>query len=699
MARFPFCLSAAVALTLAASILAAPPPTRTVNVADTLWGTVVADPYRWLEDSLSEEVQLWTAAQNAHYQQYVRSYPGRDQIYNDLTKLYASGSVYAPLRRGQYLFLTKREGSANQPALFVKTGDKSPRLLIDPNTLTDDGTAAMDWWYPSDDGALIIYGISYSGSERSTLHVMRTADGSILPDTIPDARAASVACLPDNSGFYYTRFPAEGSVPPGDDQYYRRVYFHRMRTPFQDDSLIFSYDSVKTAWPAAQLSPNGRWLAIPIYITYDKTSILLRDRTVPGADWIEITPSLDRLYSIELLDDRFFVMTNEGAPQYRIFSGSYDRPQREHWREVITERPLSMQGFSVADGKLLVNSLRNAYAALELFTLDGAFVREIRLPAIGSVGSLNSFRDDHKVYMSFATFTYPTTILAYDIAKDSMAVLDQVNAGIDLSDFVVDQVWYKSADSTPISMFIVTPKAMPRDGSIPCYLTGYGGFNSPMTPYFSRGLAYLMSRGFSFAMPNLRGGGEYGDAWHKAGRRENRKNVYADFIAAAEYLIAEKYTSSDKLVMVGGSNGGLLVGQMLVSRPDLAAAIVCQVPLLDMVRFQYFRIARLWTNEYGSSEDSTEFQFLYPYSPYHHVKPGTAYPAVLFHAGESDGRVDPMHARKMGARVQAATSSDRPVLIYIESKAGHGQGKPLAMALADLADEYAFIFKALNLNL
>jgi len=393
------------------------------------------------------------------------------------------------------------------------------------------------------------------------------------------------------------------------------------------------------------------------------------------------------------------ILTDYKAPHYRLLEGRYDQPDLKNWREIIPARKSILQSFVVVNNHIVARYLTNAYSSLEVFTLDGAPVRSIELPSLGTVSGVHGEPDGADMFFSYTSYNSPPTIYRYNFPSDSLDVFTQVEAGVDIDNIEVKQVWYRSADSTPVSMFIVYNKNIKRDGDNPTYLGGYGGFNSNMTPYFSRTISYWVNHGGIYAVPNLRGGGEYGEEWHKAGMLENKQNTFDDFIAAAEYLFAEGYTSPEKLCIVGGSNGGLLIGAVVTQRPDICRVAVCAVPLLDMVRYHKFLIARLWIPEYGSSEDAEQFKYLYAYSPYHHVTNNTKYPAILFKASESDGRVDPLHARKMTARMQTANISGYPIMLRLETKAGHGQGKPISKVIEELADTWCFISKELGVEL
>ena len=684
----------------AESRLGPPPPTRVQVVVDTLHGTPVADPYRWLEDDQNPEVQAWSGKQNEYFRKYVDDFPGRDAIKAEFMKLMQGGTVGSPAVRGEWYFFSKRSADQNQEILYRQQGMSGiPEVLLDPNTFSADGTTALDWYYPTDDGSMIAYGKSSSGTERSTLFIVRTADKMQLPDTVPYTRMASVAWLPDNSGFYYTRYGTPGEVPEGDENYYRRIFFHKLGTDWPSDPLVYEYTSDKTAWPGVGLSPDGRWMVVSVYFGWSRTQVYIKDRTNAGSGFTTVVDDREAVYSVIPLNDRFVVKTNDGAPRYCVKVGTYAEPTPDHWKVVVPERDETLDDITVIANRLVVNSVRNACSWIAVYSLDGELEKELSTPAMGEVSDFGGEWNGHELFYYFSSFSYFPTVFRYDFATDSLMVFDRQKTDFDLSHLNTSQVWYKSKDGTPVSMFIVAPKNLQRNGSNPLFLSGYGGFNSMERPIFTRRVFTWLMHGGIYGVANLRGGAEYGEAWHRAGMLESKQNTFDDFIAAAEYLVAEKYTSPEKLVLYGGSNGGLLIGAVVTQRPDICAAAVCDIPLLDMIRYHLFRIARLWVPEYGSSEDSEQFQYILKYSPYQNVKKGAKYPAILFKASDSDSRVDPLHARKMTALMQAGTSSDNPILLRIDTKSGHGQGKPVSKVADEVADQWAFVFKVLGLKL
>jgi prolyl oligopeptidase len=613
---------------------------------------------------------------------------------------------------GHYYFHTRREGNQNQPILYVRDGlngglNDKDRVLVDVNKLAADGTIALDWWYASEDGKYVAYGTSPSGSEVSTLRVIETATGQLLPDSIERTRAASLAWKHDDSGFFYTRYPKKGDVAEGQEVYHRHVFYHALGGDPAHDPLIFGEGRNPEWWPDVNLSEDGRWLLINEGQGWTKTEMFLKDLTSKDPP-LEITTGKNFLYGADFFEGKLYITTNEDAPHYRVFVADAANPKRENWKEIIPQSDAVLQGVSVTGGKLLAQYEHNATSELKLFGLDGKKLADIPLPAIGNVFAASGRYDRNEIFFGFQSFTVPPSIYRVDLNdadlnRTKSALWAKVEApSIDPAAYDVQQVWYTSKDGTKVPMFVVGKKGIEKNGKNPTLLTGYGGFNVSLTPAFNRSMYLWMEHGGIYAVANLRGGSEFGEDWHRAGMLEKKQNVFDDFIAAGEYLIAQKYTDRDHLAIYGGSNGGLLMGAMITQRPDLFRAVVCAVPLLDMLRYQNFQIAKLWIPEYGSAEDAKQFDWLYAYSPYHHVKPGQEYPAILFMTGDTDTRVDPMHAKKMAALMQAeaknGASRDKPILLRIETKAGHGQGKPVTKQIEESTDMYSFLFWQLGVK-
>ncbi len=705
-----------------------PPVAEIKPVADTFHGTRVVDNYRWLENGNSPETQQWVAQEMAYTRGMLDHLAGRDAIQKRLTELLSIGSVTPPILAGHHYFYTRREGMQNQPILYVREktsdaiapakGDGPDRVLIDPNQLAADGTIALDWFQPSENGKYVAYGTSPSGSEMSTLHIIETKTGTLLPDTIERTRAASIAWKIDNSGFYYTRYPKKGDVPAGQEMYNRHVFYHSLGDdPDQEDQPIFGEGRDPEDWPGVSLSNDGRWLLINVEQGYTKTELFLMDLK-KGTPPIRVTTGKDFLYAGEVYKDKLYISTNEDAPRYHVFVADVGNYDRSAWKEIIPQSDAVLQGTAVFGGMLYAQYEQNATSQLKLFDLDGKKITDIELPAIGTVFGSGGRWDRDEMFFGFQSFTVPPSIYRVDLkpvrvdtkptgpsgdAIGLTALWTKVDApSIDPSSYEVNQEWFNSKDGTRVPMFVVHKKGLQKNSKNPTLLTAYGGFNISLTPEFKRQQYLWLEHGGVYAVANLRGGAEFGEDWHRAGMLEKKQNVFDDMIAAAEHLIAEKYTDRNHLAIQGGSNGGLLMGAMITQRPDLFRAVVCQVPLLDMLHYQDFQIAKLWIPEYGSSDNPDQFKWLYAYSPYHHVKPGTEYPAILFMTADTDTRVDPMHAKKMAAEMQAeaknGASKTRPILLRIESKAGHGAGKPVTKQIEEFADIYSFLFWQLGVK-
>jgi prolyl oligopeptidase len=685
-----------------------PPLAEKRPLVESLHGVKITDNYRWLEDGSSPDTQKWVAEEMAYTQKVLNPLPGRAAIHKRLTELLSIGSISAPMIGGKYYFYTRRDGMQNQPVLYVRErgisekDDGKDRVLVDANQLAADGTIALDWYHPSENGRYVAYGTSPSGSEMSTLHIIETKTGKLLPDVIERTRAASIAWMLNNSGFYYTRYPKKGEVPDGQEMYDRRVFYHELGTDPATDPLIFGEGRDPQDWPSVELDNDGKLLLITVAQGWTKSELFLMDLK-KGTPPTRITTGKNFLYGGSVYNGRVYIVTNEDAPRYRLFvteAGDYDR---DNWNELIPQTGSVLQDAEIWGGKLLTQYEQNATSQLKLFDLDGTYIKDIQLPALGSVFASGGKWDRDEIFYGFMSFTVPPTVYRYDLKSRETSLWAKVDAPtIDPDAFEVNQEWYHSKDGTRVPMFVVNKKGLKKDGRNPTLLTAYGGFNVSVTPTFSRTAYLWMEHGGVYAVANLRGGAEFGEDWHRAGMLEKKQNVFDDMIAAAEHLISAKYTDKDHLAIQGGSNGGLLMGAMITQRPDLFRAVVCQVPLLDMLRYQFFQIAKLWIPEYGSSDNPDQFKWLYAYSPYHHVKVGTEYPAILFMTADTDTRVDPMHAKKMAAEMQAeaknGSSATRPILLRIESKAGHGAGKPVTKQIEEFTDVYSFLFWQLGVK-
>jgi prolyl oligopeptidase len=682
---------------------AGPPVAEKRPLRETLHGVDIVDNYRWLEDGTSAETQKWVAEEMAYTRRVLDPLPGREAIHRRLTELLSIGSINAPAMAGKYYFYTRRDGMQNQPVLYVRDGvDGKDRVLVDANQMAADGTIALDWYMPSENGKYLAYGTSPSGSEMSTLHIIETRTGEALPDVIERTRACSMAWMHDGSGFYYTRYPKKGEVADGQEMYNRHVFYHELGSDPATDLKIFGEGRDPQDWPNVSLDNDGKLLLITVEQGWTKSELYLMDLKA-GTPPQRITTGKNFLYSGTIYNGRIYVVTNEDAPRFRVFVTEAGDWERENWKEIIPQGEAVLQGAQLWGGKIVAMYEQNASSQSKIFDIAGTKLKDLLLPAIGTVFSSDGKWDRDELFYGFQSFTFAPSIYRYDLKTGKTTEWAKVDApSIDPAKYEVNQEWFKSKDGTRVPMFVVNMKGLKKDGRNPALLTGYGGFNVSLTPSFSRTAYLWMEHGGVFAVANLRGGAEFGEDWHRAGMLGNKQNVFDDMIGAAEHLIAEKYTDKDHLAVQGGSNGGLLMGAMITQRPDLFRAVVCQVPLLDMLRYQYFQIAKLWIPEYGTSDDPEQFKWLYAYSPYHHVKAGLEYPAVLFMTADTDTRVDPMHAKKMAALMQAeaknGTSKTRPILLRIESKAGHGAGKPVAKQIEEYTDVYSFLFWELGVK-
>ena len=707
------------------------PRARASDLVDTLHGVRVADPYRWLEDPDTEETRAWVEAENALTRSMLDG-PARDALVARLTDLFDYPRTTIPQQRGDRCFFSHNPGLLNQPILYMQdragAALEAPRVVIDPNRLAADGTTALTAAVPSHDGRRVAYALSRHGSDRQQIRVREiggpgdTFDTRDLDDCLEWVKFASIAWTPDGAGFYYLRFPEPGSVPPEDEQYFGRIYSHRPGEPQSADALVFAQPDEKEIVPLVQVSSSGRWVVITAQRgASDDSEIYIVDRSLDGParplltgfdaayHFIEETPSTGTRA-------RLLFRTTRGAPRGAVVSLDPEDPDVA-LHEVVPESAHRLSAAVVTRDALVAVYLQNASDRILTFDLTGAPRGEIPLPGLGSILSIDAEPEGDEVLFAYTSFTQPPT--AYRWRDGEMSRVDEIfrlkekatkfkgeaegsprepggfrlqAEGPALGDdrYVTDQLWYPSTDGTRISMFLVHRNDIPRDGQRPVLLSGYGGFNINRTPAFDPGNFPFLDRGGVFALANLRGGGEYGEEWHAAGMLGRKQNVFDDFIAAAEFLIAEGYTSPQRIAIEGGSNGGLLVGAAMIQRPDLFGAVVCRVPVADMLRYHLFTVGRFWIPEYGSADDPAQFEYLLKYSPYHNVKDGVRYPPTLVMTADTDDRVSPGMAKKFAARLQASGGGG-PILIRIETKAGHGAGKPIARVIDEEADILAFL--------
>ncbi len=674
-----------------------PPNTQQVNVVETIHGVQVADPYRWLENDADPQVRAWLAAQRRYTRSLLDADPHRPHLEKRLTQLLTYTQVSCPrVHQTRYLFY-KREGDQNHGVIYARDGSHTavPRPILDPNTWSADGTVALDWMQPTPDASLIAYGKSESGSEKSTLYVLDVATGRHLDDVIPNTRYSSIAWDPDCKGFLYTRYPEPGTVPAGDENYFKKLYYHRLGDNWRNDPLVLGDLRTKEEMLSVSLTSDRRYVMLGRTVDWAKNDLYIRPAG-SGEPFRPIVEGQDGLTGGDTYGGMLYLRTSVGAPRYRIVRAPVDQPGPEYWTDVLPQQRGVIEDFSIIGGRLFVTISEDVHSRLLMYSLDGKLLKELDLPLPGSIGGVNGEPDGDEMFFSFQSFVYPPTNFRYQISTDTQEMLEQADVDADFTQFQTQQVWFTSRDGTQVPMFIISRKGLERNGDNPTLLYGYGGFDVSITPGFSTRQIPWLEAGGIYVVANIRGGGEFGQEWHEAGRLAKKQNVFDDFIAAAETLIRLGYTRPGKLAIMGGSNGGLLVGACLVQRPDLFQAVVCAVPLLDMIRYHHFAIARLWIPEYGSAEDAEQFRWLYAYSPYHHVREGVDYPSVLLTTGASDSRVQPMHAFKMTAALQQATSGKRPILLRVEDKAGHGQGMPLSKRIEETVDTWAFLMTQLG---
>jgi len=678
------------------------PKTRTVPTKDTLHGVEVADPYRWLEDEKSPEVKAWMAAQDKLARDHIAKLPGRDALAARLKALYYVDSISAPRHRGGRYFYTRTHATKEKAVHYWKQGeDGAEKVLLDPNTMSKDGTTSIGMLSISYDGKSCAYSLKANNSDEATLYVMDVASGKVSDlDTIAGAKYAHPSWTPEGDGFYYTWLPpVGGKVTVADRPGFAEVRYHKLGSDPKGDLLVHEATHDAESFIGPDLSRDGHWLFVYVSHGWNSTDVYYRDLREKGDRWKPFAVGLDAQFQVEAWHDKFYVTTNLEAPKYRVFLVDPKKPARADWKEIVAEQKDAVIDASQIVGEHLVLVwLKNASNQLEVRTLDGKPVRTVPLPGLGSSGGMAGNPDEDAAYFAFTSFTQPVQIYKTSIKSGETKLWAEVKLPVDASPYTVEQVWYPSKDGTQVSMFIVRRKDLAKDGSTPFLLGGYGGFNVSMTPAFSSGLYPWLEAGGGYAVPNLRGGGEYGEAWHRAGMGAKKQNVFDDYIAAAEYLIKNGYTQSERLAIRGGSNGGLLVGAALTQRPELYRAVICAVPLLDMVRYHLFGSGKTWVPEYGSAEKPEEFKTLFAYSPYHHVKQGVHYPALLMMSADADDRVDPMHARKMVAELQARSGGTHPILMRIEKHAGHGGADLVKQAVEQSADAYAFLMGQLGMT-
>ncbi len=679
------------------------PKARKQDQVDDYHGVKVADPYRWLEQADSAETKAWVEAENKVTFAFLNTIPERERIKARLTKLWDYEKFGAPSRHGNRYFYTYNSGLQNQSVLYWTSSlTGAGKLLLDPNKLSADGTVALSGGAFSDDGKLMAYGLSASGSDWQEWHVREVETGKDLPDVIKWVKFSGASWTKDGKGFFYSRYDEPNEKTRLQDaNYFQKLYYHRLGTPQSDDILIYHRNDQKEWGFGGGVTDDGRYLIVNVWKGTDQKNLLFyKDLSDPNAKVIELIRDFDAEYSfIDNDGPVFWLKTDLNSPRGRVMAIDTRKPERSNWKELIPQSAETIEGVSALNNQFVVTYLKDAHSQIKVFDLHGKYVREIELPGLGSAGGFSGKRSDTETFYTYTSFNTPPVIYRCELKTGKSTVFKQAKVDFNPNDYETQQVFYHSKDGTRVPMFITYKKGLKLAGSNPTILYGYGGFNISLTPAFSPANLVWMEMGGVYAQPSLRGGGEYGEEWHQQGTKLRKQNVFDDFIAAAEWLIAHKYTSTPKLAISGGSNGGLLVGACLTQRPDLFGAALPAVGVMDMLRFQKFTIGWAWTSDYGSSDNADEFKALYAYSPLHNLKAGVKYPATLITTADHDDRVVPAHSFKFAARLQEVQAGDAPVLIRIETKAGHGAGKPTTKIIEEAADKFGFLVKVLHIQM
>jgi len=683
------------------------PAARKSDVVDDYHGTRVPDPYRWLEDPDSPESRAWIEAQNRLTAAYLAEIPARATIRQRLTKLWNYPKYGAPFRKaGRYFFL-KNDGLQNQSVLYKQASlEATPETLLDPNILSEDGTVALSTLAVADNGRLLAYGTAASGSDWEEFRVRDVVTARDLSDHLKWIKFSGASWTKDGAGFFYSRYPEPTDKALTDVNRFQRLYYHRLGTDQAQDVLVYERPDQPDWGMNGEVTDDGRYAVLTVWLGTDRRNrVYYRDLKDPRhpritGEVVRLLDDFDASYAFVGNDGPvFYFLTDLDAPRKRVIAIDTRHPERGRWRELIPQGQDVLEGVQIIHDTFVANYMHDASSRLRLFALDGRMLKDLELPTLGSIGSISGERKDDEMFYAFTSFLYPTTIFRYDFKSGATSVFKAPTIDFDPSRYETKQVFYTSKDGTRVPMFITYKKGLTLDGSNPTYLYGYGGFNISLTPSFSVAMLVWLEMGGVYAVPNLRGGGEYGEEWHQGGMHEKKQNVFDDFIAAAEYLIAQRYTSPAKLAIAGGSNGGLLVGAAMTQRPELFGAALPAVGVMDMLRFHKFTIGWAWVTDYGSADSAAQFPYLYKYSPLHNIRAGTRYPATLVTTADHDDRVVPGHSFKFTATLQAAQAGPQPVLIEIETKAGHGAGKPTSKVIEEQADRIAFLVRNLGMTI
>ena len=667
------------------------------TVVDDYHGTSVDDPYRWLEVDTASNVKEWVKAQNEVTFDYLEQIPYREAIKERYEELFNYVKLSSPSKAGEYYFFYKNDGLQNQSVLYYQKGEEGePEVFLDPNAMSEDGTVAINLIGFSKDKKYVAYSRQDAGSDWQEIHVMEIATKKKLPDVLEWVKFSGASWK--NDGFFYSRYPApEDGTELSAANSGHSVYYHKLGTDQADDKLVYSNPDKPKMYHWASITEDRRFLVLYASTGTDGYETYVKDLDDPDSEFKGLFTGFDNKSSVvHNIDDQFLVLTDIDAPKYRLVQVPYANPSKDNWKEIIPEKEFLLENVAPGGGKLWASYLKNATTRIYRYDYDGDNERRIQLPGLGSANGFGGDEDDDHFFYSYTSFVTPNTIYKFDVASGESTEFFESQLKYNPDDYTQKQVFYTSKDGTKIPMFIVYKTDLKLDGNNPTYLYGYGGFNVSLSPYFSTSRLILLENGGVFAMPNLRGGGEFGEDWHKQGMLHNKQNVFDDFIAAAEYLINNRYTSKDKLAIAGGSNGGLLVGACMTQRPDLFAAAFPAVGVMDMLRYHKFTVGWGWIPEYGSADEAEHFENLYSYSPLHNLKPGTNYPATMITTADHDDRVVPAHSFKFGARLQECHEGDNPVILRIETDAGHGAGKPTSKIIEEEADRWSFLFYNTN---
>jgi prolyl oligopeptidase len=683
-----------------AGVLSYPKP-KTIEQVDDYHGVKVADPYRWLEDTDSTDTHAWVEAENKVTFGYLEQIPYRKTIRDRMMKLWNFERFTVPQQQGGRYFYQHNNGLQNQNVLLVAEAlNAEPRELLDPNTLSSDGTVALGGEAITDDGKLMAYGTAASGSDWEEWHVRDVDTGKDRPDLIKWVKFSGASWSKDGKGFYYSRYDEPKGTALRDANYFQKLYYHKLGTAQSEDKLIYERPDNKELGFGGSVTNDGHYLVIFVWQgTSPKNRLYYKDLTKPDSEVVKLLDDFDAEYRFVDNDGPvFWIRTDLDAPRGKLIAIDTRHPEKANWKTVVEQGADKLEDVNVVDNLFLIGYLKDAKTEVRVHNLQGKFLRSVDLPGIGTAAGFGGKRKDKETFYSFTSFISPTTIYRYDPETGKSSIFKQPKVDFDATKYETKQVFYDSKDGTRIPMFLTYKKGLKLDGQNPMLLYAYGGFDISLTPGFSIPTVVWLEMGGIYAQPNLRGGGEYGEDWHLAGTKAKKQNVFDDFIAAAEWLIANKYTSTPKLAIRGGSNGGLLIGAMLTQRPDLFGATLPLVGVMDMLRFQKFTIGWAWTSDYGSSDNADDFKALYAYSPLHNLKPGTKYPPTLIATADHDDRVVPGHSFKFAATMQADQAGTAPVLIRIETKAGHGAGKPISKIIDQTADEWSFVAHNLGMN-